>query len=268
MELDLSTFELKFSSDYKNKLVNNSLTHYLLEKIFHLSEIKKVYSFASKHDSPREFIDATVSAMNIKLIVDEEEKKNIPCTGPVIVVANNPSAIDGITLASLMFQIRPDVRCIGDAVFQLFPQFRELLIGVDFKKKSNPSAIRSAMDFLNQGGLVTITPAGLLSHFHFREFKVTDRPWNPTFAKFIHATKVPVVPLYRSLQNSWKYQVARKIHPLLGSLLQPAEFINKRNAEMKIRIGKLIPYAEIANMDPMQTTQYLREKTYSLGRHD
>ena len=112
-----------------------------------------------------------------------------------------------------------------------------------------------------------IFPAGEVSSYQIKEFKITDRQWQKSSIKFIKTAGVPVIPVYFHGYNSILFYLLGQIHPLLGTAKLPSEILNKSNQNIDIDIRKPIPYKTINTFSTITgLSNYLRAKTYSLSR--
>jgi putative hemolysin len=196
----------------------------------------------------------------------------IPPNGPAVVVANHPfGGLEGVLLASILCSVRPDVRILANYFLGRIPELRPLLFMVDpFGNKSsvnkNRMALKKAIRWVKDGGLLMVFPAGEVSHFRWKTKKIEDPDWEKTVARVIRWTQAKVVPVYFRGRNSLTFQAAGLIHPLLRTLMLPREMLKKQNERTHLKIGSPIPYRKIAAITrDADLTAYLRFRTYLLG---
>lgn len=272
MEFDLSSFTLKYAPDSSPKFIYNKFTVRLLEQIAGFSKLKQIYPTLLQTQNAQEFIECYFKTLNINIYCRQEDIAHIPRTGPAIIVANHPSTIDGPLLLSLLYSIRTDIKIFGNYQYLQIPQLKNAVIGIDPYLKNNTiskrnlTSMKEAMDCLHQDNLLVIFPSGDISSFNLKKLRVIDPPWHSTVGSLIKRLQVPVVPVLFILKNSLKYQIARMIHPHLGSLLNLREFLNKNNKTAEIRIGKLIPYENLSPMENSAIMNFLYKTTYALGQ--
>ena len=83
-----------------------------------INEVNKLYDVL-KDKSGKAFFDSFVRERDLKYIVFEEDLAKIPKTGPFIVVSNHPlGAIDGILMAKIFSEIRPDFKIMGNFLLE------------------------------------------------------------------------------------------------------------------------------------------------------
>jgi putative hemolysin len=123
--------------------------------------------------------------------------------------------------------------------------------------------------------LLAIFPAGEVSHFQWKERSITDPKWNPAIARMLaiasrRAQGISVIPVYVEGSNSLLFQAAGLVHPRLRTIRLGRELLNKRRANVEIRIGSPIDAEKLlAIPSDEDRTEYLRWRTYLLAsRHE
>ena len=103
--------------------------------------------------------------------VDSADRSRIPASGPVVVVANHPyGVLDGAILTVLLTCVRPDVKVLTNFLLSDVPELQQHCIFVDpfqtdRSAESNRKALREALAWLHQGGMLAIFPAGEVAHW-------------------------------------------------------------------------------------------------------
>ena len=207
----------------------------------------------------------------------ERDLKQIPRSGPVVIVANHPFGIlEGAVLATILPRIRPDVRFLGNELLSVIPEIKDLLIPVvpmsgRSAARRNSTGLRRAIEFLQTGGCLVVFPAGEVSHFQLREKAVIDSEWHTAVARMVETasragTAVSVVPVYISGSNSVLFQTLGLIHAKFRTMLLIRELLNKRNRLVELRIGSPIAGKKLLEIStPKEQTDYLRWRTYLLA---
>jgi len=242
-----------------------------LEKITGLSRLDKMYQqLPAAHDDIH-FLKLTLDLFKIDWQILDNELVNIPKRGPTIIVANHPfGALEGVLMAYILRQYRSDVKIMANYFLQRIPEIRDIFIGVDpFGGKSamanNLKPIREAVQWLKQGGLLLIFPAGEVSHRKWLQKEVTDPQWSPTVARLIKMTQATVTPVYFHGSNSNLFHLLGLIHPRLRTVMLFRELLNKEGANITIRIGKTISHSKLGTFDnEKDLLHYLRMRTYML----
>ena len=205
-----------------------------------------------------EFIEVTYSATPADL-------QQFPRKGPAVIVANHPFGIlEAVVLATVVRQIRPDVKILASELLQTIPELSGLLV----------PGLPHAMQFLNEGGLLIVFPAGAVSHYQWSERASVDPPWDAAIAQMITlAAKTGrppvVVPVFVPGSNSLAFHAAGMVHPGLRTALLARELFNKQRAAVELRVGRAVSFEKLAALpSDLERIQYLRWRTYLLAnRH-
>lgn len=224
--------------------------------------------------SGQAFWRAALDIMGIPLLTPEDQIRNIPAEGPVVLVANHPHGlVDGMVLADLIGRRRTDFKILS----------RELLIGIDEVAASymisvpfphEPDAQRKsvemrakAMAHLNEGGLVTVFPSGVVASSDTMFGPAVERDWNVFTAQMIRRSGATVVPVFFPGANSRWYQIANRISATLRQGLLLHEVVHSCNHPQSPIVGAPIDAAqmEMLTSDPRGFMDWLRAYTLSLG---
>ena len=232
----------------------------LIMKVAALKKINRLYESAFSYEGP--YPEGLLHNLGVSYDVAPSDLKNIPASGPAIVIANHPTgALDGMILIDLLSKARPDVKFMGNFLLSRIGPLKRFFIDVDpFAAKSggNVSGIRESLQHLSGGGLLVIFPAGEVATWQrgFRDVK--DRPWPESVLKFIRKAQVPVVPVYIEASNSRTFRLAGKVHPMLRTLLLPRELVNKAGCSVPLRIASPILPKKTEDLSKTAYNSYLR----------
>ncbi len=241
----------------------------ILMHLLRFNKINDLYENVSqKHGI--ESIDAIIKYLNITLEFDENDLKKLPADGGFITVSNHPfGGIDGILLIKLLSMVRGDHKVIANFLLKKVEPISDFFLAVNpFENMpeagSSIAGLKTAIDHLHKGGVLSLFPAGEVSTNYTNTF-ITDREWLVSALRFIKKSNVPVVPIYFHGTNSRLFHLLGRIHPSLRTVKLPSELINKRNKTIKVRIGNPISVKEQDRFsDIHQFGRYLRSKTYCL----
>jgi putative hemolysin len=244
----------------------------LAERLLLLNKIYNIYETIPSSSGPAEFIQDILNRFQISHSLHPRDLGAIPLSGPTVVVANHPfGGVDGLVLASILCSVRNDVKILVNYFIGRISEMRPIVIKVDpFGKKAsindNWIALKEAVRWVKKGGLLVVFPAGEVSHFRCKTRKIEDPEWNETIARIIRLTQAKVIPAYFKGSNSFAFQAAGLIHPLLRTLMLPREMLKKQSANINLKIGSTIPYKRMAEIaDDSDLVDYLRFRTYLLG---
>lgn len=217
------------------------------------------------------FLRYALDSLGIDYQVQRGSLHNIPQHGSTLIVANHPlGGVEGIILAEILLSIRSDIKIMANQYLKTVPELDSLFIGVDVfdnhnTVKANAKAVREAHQHLSDGGLLLVFPAGEVSTKDQKK-RLVDKNWNRSVSRFIRRHQASVVPIYIKGENSRKFYLAGKIHPLLRTMMLGREMLNKRKQTIGLAIGETIQYSEVKNItDDRLLVNYLRLNTYLLG---
>ena len=241
----------------------------LLMHLLRFNQINKLYDNISDKTGI-ESIDGIIKYLNVTLDFDEHDLKKLPANGSFITVSNHPyGGIDGILLIKLLSMVRPDHKVIANFLLKKVEPISEYFLAVN-PFENNPNAassiggLKTALDHLNNGGVLSFFPAGEVSTYYASK-TISDREWLYSALRFIKKARVPVVPIYFHGSNSRLFHLLGQIHPSLRTAKLPSEILNKKDKTIKIRIGNPISVKDQDKFsDIHQLGRYLRSKTYCL----
>lgn len=242
-----------------------------LMQIFRYNKLNRVYS-SSYDEDPVVFINSILDHLDIRYEVPEKDLENIPVEGPCITISNHPfGGIDALILLRILTSRRTDVKGMANFLLQKIDPLKNYILPVNpFEThsgaKSSFKGMKEGMNYLREGHLVAIFPAGEVSTYQNESNLIIDREWKDPVLKFIKAAEVPVIPVYFHGTNSRWFHILGRIHPLLRTAKLASELFNKRNKNIRVRIGKPISVKEQSEFrDISRYGRYLRARIYSLG---
>jgi putative hemolysin len=219
------------------------------------------------------FVRGLLTDLNVQINISPSDRQKIPTTGAVVAVSNHPFGIlDGVMLADLLTQVRPDVKILTNQLLGDLPELARLCIFIDLADRpetraANSRGLKEAIRHLKSGGMLLIFPAGEVSHFDLRKRAICDPDWNRTAARLVRITRAKSLPILICGANGLPFQMLGMVHPSLRTAALPNEMLNKRDKSIEIRIGGTIDPARIeAIPDDEEAVRYLRLRTELLGR--
>lgn len=198
----------------------------LAEKFLPVDKMRELYRRVQQ--SPEGFaLERLLAEMRVELRVDAADAGRIPATGPVVVVANHPfGMLDGAVLAVLLTRVRPDVKVMTNYLLRDVPELARHCIFVDpFQTDGavnahsvdvHRRAVREALAWLQDGGMLAIFPAGEVSQWQFPQAQIADPAWNDTAVRLIRRTGAAALPVYFCGRNSVGFHLFGMIHPQGG----------------------------------------------------
>jgi putative hemolysin len=217
-------------------------------------------------------LDNLLREMHVDLRIGAADVQRIPTKGPVVVVANHPyGMLDGAVLAVLLQRVRPNVKVMTNFLLKGVPELEQSCIFVDplhtaGAAERNRRALRQAVEWLQQGGMLAMFPAGEVSHWQLPQGAIVDPRWNTTAVRLIRRTGAAALPVYFCGRNSLGFQLAGLIHPSLRMAFLLQEFLQQSGKSVALRVGSTIPADSIHDLaDDREATEYLRSRTYLLA---
>jgi len=248
-----------------------------LEHITGIRQIQRVYSTLCAADDTRPIAEKLLQHLEVTHRIAQRDIDQIPKSGAAVMVVNHPFGIlEGAVLATILGRVRSDVKFLANGILTAIPEVRDMVIAVDplggaGATQSNPGGLRKSLRYLEQGGLLVIFPAGEVSHFQWRERSVTDPEWSVAVARILEMAgrRTPgltVIPTYVDGANSVLFQLLGLLHPRLRTAWLARELLNKRRAQVEVRVGSGIPADKLrAIPTAKERMAYLRWRTYLLA---
>ena len=245
---------------------------YFARLLMHLLRFHKINDLYDSISDKKgiDSINGIIEYLNVTLDFDEKDLKKLPANGPFITVSNHPyGGIDGILLIKLLSMARSDHKVIANFLLKKVEPISDFFLAVNpFENipgaASSIGGIKTALDHLNNGGVLSFFPAGEVSTTYTSK-AITDREWLLSALRFIKKAHVPVVPIYFHGSNSRLFHLLGQIHPSFRTAKLPSELLNKKDHTIKIRIGNPISVKDQDKFsDVHQLGRYLRSKTYCL----
>ncbi len=220
----------------------------------------------------RGFLRAVLEELECGWALGQGDLEKIPESGSLLVVANHPfGAIEGLCLAALLLERRPDVKIMANGLLAHIEELSDLFVLVNpFKTKGSHrdslSGLRQTMCWLKKGGVLGMFPAGEVSSLDVRSRRVADSCWSDQVARIVRKTGADVLPVYFGGRNGPLFHLAGMVHPGLRTLLLPSEMLRMRRSRIEVRIGSPVPHRRLCSFETdRQMVSYLRARTYNLG---
>ncbi|KAB2115795.1 lysophospholipid acyltransferase family protein [Vibrio alginolyticus] len=238
-----------------------------------LNQLDKFYAQRPVNADTKTFLRFTLDILGIDYRIAHGSLDSVPKQGATVIVANHPlGCVEGVILAELLLMVRDDIQILANQYLKTVPELDQLFIGVDVFEgkdavKSNMKALRAANKHLASGGLLLVFPAGEVSQLvDAKQQRLEDKAWSRSVSSLIRKNKATTVPVFISGQNSKRFYMAGKIHPLLRTLMLGRELLNKHAQTINLSFGQAIKFKELSTLNDDQVVNYLRLNTYLLNR--
>ncbi|WP_324679237.1 lysophospholipid acyltransferase family protein [Hymenobacter sp. GOD-10R] len=240
-----------------------------LQHFAHLRELHQLYAQA-QHLTGLEFVAAILDKLAICVQYNTAELRRLPTAGAFVALANHPCGLlDGLVLLHVLGQARPDLRvAVNELLAPLLPQLgaQFVLVQPDAPTPGrNVPGLRRLLRFLHNDIPLLLFPAGEVAHRPGLFQGVTESVWHPTAGRLLTATRLPVVPVWISGQNSTSFSWLGLLHSFLRTARLPAELLNKRGTSVQVRIGTAVAAAELCGLSAAERLTYLRARVHALS---
>lgn len=236
--------------------------HELHDYVLHAGESGRGARFAAR----------LLGQLDIRFAVVPRDLKQIPERGGAIVVANHPHGIvEGLILTALLDSVRSDYKLVANSLLSKIDAMSDRTILVNpFRTPSanisNRAPLRRCLQWLKDGGLLVMFPAGEVAHLRWTGHSVTEPCWNPAAVRIALKAHVPVIPVFFEGSNSLGFHLAGTLHPGLRTIALPREFLKLRGKTVRVRIGRAVSSDLLTQYRTAESaTEYLRSRTLFLA---
>ena len=261
-----------FASSEVNKISQNFIK--IAELMTGKLTLKKLYDqYLIENNPPENFWKDAIKKLQINLVTHFSTESFIPEKGRLIIIANHAFGVaDGLSICSLVSQIRQDYQMITHKVLRHADAVKSKILPIDFTGTkeailSNIEIRKSAEKFLKDNGVVIIFPSGKIATKEKlnMQTKATDGNWKQFASKLALKTKSPVLPIFFEGQNSQLFHIANKIGQTFRYSLMMYELKRKIGHTINMHIGDIITANKILEIgDLIEITKFIRKKTYDL----
>ena len=265
--------KLSYANTFTNPVQRNTIKtlELLTGKLRLLGKVRQFEKMGIPVGQP--FWKQALDLLGINLLTKQSEISKIPKKGSLVITANHPHGlVDGMVIAELIGKVRTDYKILTRSLLTGVKQIDQFMIPVPFDHEENAlkkslEMRKSAMDHLENGGVVVIFPSGKVASSETMFGDVVEGDWNPFTAKLIQKSGANVVPIFFPGSNSRIYQIANQISATLRQGLLIYEVVHAMNKPQKPLVGSLIKQDEISpwKSDPRGFMRWLRERTLSMG---
>jgi putative hemolysin len=247
-----------------------------IESVFGLRAMDRIYARAWKMPKEIPFSDRALQGIGVRTGFSDEELRQVPKEGPVVVVSNHPfGGVEGVILLSLVRRVRPDIKAMANYLLGAIPEMREDFIFVDpfgakNSAKANLRPIKDSLTWLKDGHVLIVFPSGEVSSFDRHTWRVRDPAWSASIAALVRKTDATVVPMFFTGRNSIIFNLMGLLHPRFRTLMLPRQLVNKKGKTLSVRIGTPLTTKALEpfSMDDAQLIKYLRFRSYLLAERE
>lgn len=226
----------------------------LAQRAIALPGLNALYAAIRESRTTESFATDMLRVMNVRCETDRHETVKIPRTGACVVMANHPfGGIEGIALLHVLQSLRPDVKVLANAMLAAVDELREDMIFVNPFQSSgslreNLSGIRESCQWLSDGGMLVVFPAGEVASFTLTTMRSEEAPWSDTIARIARRSGASVVPCFIHGSNSVLFHALGCLHPRFRTAMLIRELLNKKNTTVSIRFAEPLSPAKVRSL--------------------
>lgn len=219
------------------------------------------------HLNGSDFIEQVFEELNVTYEIEPCDIRNIPATGPVIIVANHPlGGLDGLGLLHLIGTVRRDVKIVANQLLKQVSPLSDLFLPVDnMTGETRKQDIKFIEQALIKGQAVIFFPSGEVSRATSRGIR--DGHWNSGFLRFAERLQVPVLPVCIQARNSATFYLISRLSQTLSMLCLPREMI-RFSGRMRFHVGPKIDNIQLQKLSVSRSRKVglIQRHVYSLHK--
>ena len=247
---------------------DNKLAVKALKKLIHEDDFNTVIR-NNQHLRGFAFLDKLLHYFKFNFQVSNDSINNIPSEGRLLIVANHPiGTLDGLALVKLIRSVRPDVRIVANRVLSHMEPLQSVFLPVDVlsDKKNLKDTYKTMLDALENEEAIIIFPAGEVSRI--TPTGIRDGKWQPVLSSWRKKPAARFCPSISKPRTPACFTACLTIYKPLGTMLLVKEMFNKKNQEIKFKVGSPIPFSAIASSSETnkQLSQRFRKHVLNLGK--
>ena len=183
---------------------------------------------------------------NFKFNVQDSDYNHIPKQGPVIIISNHPTVIDGMALILTVAKVRSDIKIVANHVLTLMlPEIKSFTIGIrNMQGKMGLNQYREMNQHLEKGGVLIICPAGRLARLKISGLE--EAPWHSGFLHLARKNNAALVPINIRGANTFLYYLTAAIWRPLSNLMIIRECFRHHGDHLQLTI---FPQIDVSKID-------------------
>ena len=226
----------------------------LLDKLLGIAKMDKLYQAHQMAGLSKEaFADKLLEIQGIDIAQAETLLEQIPAEGPVVIASNHPfGGIEGVILARLISQKRPDLQVFANRALKVFSELEDYFIFTNPLKPNDPKnapSIRQALRHVKQGNALLIFPAGRVSYYQSTYKSIIEHDWNKLVYSLTQKANAQFVPIFVQGFNRPLFYRLGRIYYRFRLLMLARELLANRNRTIQIDCGRAIKLPTLADQE-------------------
>lgn len=195
-----------------------------------------------EHDTP-DFAASMLAELQIGWETTLGSRTDIPCRGPLLVVANHPTGgAEGLIALSLLSQRRGDVKLFANGLLDHIPEITHQQFSVG-NAETAIRTMRAAVRHLRSGGAVLMFPAGTVAHWQ-KGRGFAEAPWHGSASGLARLTGAAVQPLQFTAKTTWRWRLLSAFSKRARTALLPLELLAQRGQTIKVSVTRTLIHPE------------------------
>ncbi|MEO1575690.1 MAG: lysophospholipid acyltransferase family protein, partial [Pseudomonadota bacterium] len=239
------------------------------DRVLGLHQLDRLYREYELAGLPaHRFAARALDGMGVRIDGGESFIRQVPASGPLIVVANHPhGGIEGLVLLKLLAQSRPDTKILANAALRVFDELTSHFLFVNplnSKDPANRSGFRESLRHLEQGGVLVVFPAGRTSFYQPDLKTIADSAWSRSVARLARRSQAPVLPVRFTGTNSKLFYRLGEVWYRFRLMMLARELVKMQGQRVQIAVGVPAPPERLQRYDDETLTEMLRVLCASL----
>lgn len=228
-----------------NPSFRNKTMIWFLDRLLGVKAMDKLYRQHNMQGlNKEEFTDKFIELFELDIEGKEELQRKIPRKGPLVIASNHPfGGIEGIILARIIGEVRPDIKVLANKGLGIFKEISDYFIFTNPLSPNDPKngpSLRQCLEHVKADGALLIFPAGKVSYYQKAKAGISEHVWNKLIGRLVSIDQCQFVPIFVNGENSdWFYRI-EKVYFKLRMLLLGREILNKVGSKIVINTGNPI----------------------------
>ena len=245
---------------------------WLLDRALGIARMNKLYHLHKMQGlSKEEFADKLIALLELNITGIQELQSKIPKSGPLVIASNHPfGGIEGVILARIIGQVRPDLKVLANKGLAIFQELSDYFIFTNPLSENDPQngpSLRKCIKHVSNNGALLVFPAGRVSYYQADKKAISEHTWNKIVGRLVSINNCQYLPVFVNGSNSkWFYRLGR-VYYRIRLLLLARELLNKTGASIGLNAGYAVKQ-KLINGDNFQAkADVCRGLSYSQQAH-
>lgn len=245
---------------------------WLADRILGIAKMNTLYQ---KHNmqglSKEAFADKLIEILELDIKGIQDLQAKIPKHGPLVIASNHPfGGIEGVILARIIGQVRPDLKVLANKGLGIFKELQDYFIftnPLSEKDPQNGPSLRKCIKHVENQGALLLFPAGRVSYYQASKGRISEHTWNKIVGRLLNIKNCQYLPVFVNGTNSkWFYRLGR-VYYRIRMLMLARELLNKTGSLVSLSAGNAIEQKRIKGEHYQAKTDFCRALSYAQDKH-